>query len=311
MKILITGGAGFIGSNLAKYILKQDPKTEIVILDDLSTGFKENIEGLDVKFIEGTILDEKVVEEACAGVDSVVHLAAIGSVPRSIDKPKPSNDANTRGTLNILDAARLEGVEQVIVASSSAVYGANPKLPREESDWTRPISPYGVSKLATEGYAIAYQHSYGMKTVAFRFFNVYGPAQSANHAYAAVIPQFVHAALHKKPLPLNGDGTQSRDFTYVETLCEVVWEAIVNKLSYPSPINLAFGDRIDLNGVIDLIQKDVGYELDVERRPDRPGDIKASQANATILKSLFPDVKATPIEDGLTETIEWYKKSNN
>ena len=182
MRLLITGGAGFIGSNLAKLALAND--VEVTILDDLSTGYRENIQDLDVTFIEGSILDVDAVRKSLVGVDSVIHLAALGSVPRSIQDPMASHAANATGTLTVLDEARQAGVKHFVVSSSSSVYGMNPALPKSEREWVRPMSPYAVSKLATEQYVLAYQQSFGMETLAFRFFNVYGPGQKAGHVYA-------------------------------------------------------------------------------------------------------------------------------
>lgn len=231
MRVLITGGAGFIGSNLARFLLDGPEPAEVRVIDDLSTGFRWNLVGLDVDFVERSILDYDALTSAAAGMDAIVHLGAIPSVPRSITNPRASHEANTTGTLNVLEAARETGIEQVIVASSSSVYGSNPKLPKSEFDWTRPMSPYAVSKQATEGYALAYQYSYGLKTLAFRFFNVYGPGQAAGHAYAAVIPKFLDAALHGRPLEIQGDGTQSRDFTFVDTVCAVIHDALRRQVS--------------------------------------------------------------------------------
>ena len=205
MSVLITGGAGFIGSNLARYLLEHHLVGDVRVLDDFSTGYRHNLDGIDVVVTEGSILDYQTLVAAADGVDAIVHLAAIPSVPRSIANPRASHEANATGTLNVLEAARQVGVEQVIVASSSSVYGSNPQLPKSEYDWTRPMSPYAVSKLATEGYALAYQFSYGLKTLAFRFFNVFGPGQAAGHAYAAVIPQFLDAALRGQPAEVYGD----------------------------------------------------------------------------------------------------------
>ena len=213
MRLLITGGAGFIGSSLARMAVEQGDL--VTVLDDLSTGRRENLRGLDIRFIEGSLLDDAATAAALQGVDSVTHLAALPSVPRSIKDPLSSHEANATGTLKLLEACRRAGVEHVTVASSSSVYGMNPALPKGEREWVRPMSPYAVSKLATEQYALAYQQSFGLRTLAFRFFNVYGPNQPADHAYAAVIPVFVDALLRGRPLPLQGDGSQSRDFTYV------------------------------------------------------------------------------------------------
>jgi len=303
MRILITGGAGFIGSNLAKLALAND--VEVTVLDDLSTGYRENIEQLDVKFIEGSILDVDLVRDALADVDSVVHLAALGSVPRSILDPMASHAANATGTLTVLDEARQAGVKHFVVSSSSSVYGMNPALPKGEREWVRPMSPYAVSKLATEQYVLAYQQSFGMETLAFRFFNVYGPGQKAGHAYAAVIPVFIDALLDGRPMPIDGDGTQSRDFTYVGTVCRVLLDAATRRVSHPEPVNLAFGTNTTLNELVETIGRVTGRSAHVEHRSARPGDVKHSQADNKVLRSLFPEVQPVTLEQGIAETVEW------
>jgi len=307
MKLLITGGAGFIGSNLAKYALAQDASNEVVVLDDLSTGSLANLADVDVTFVEGSILDQELLGKTMAGVDSVVHLAAIPSVPRSIAAPRPTHEANTTGTLNVLEAARALGVDHVVVASSSSVYGSNPALPKREDAWTRPMSPYAASKLLTEAYAIAYSHSYGMKTLAFRFFNVYGPGQAPGHAYAAVIPQFLDHALQGKPLPVNGDGTQTRDFTFVGSVCAAIYSAAERKLGSQSPVNLAFGTNTSLNELIEIIGGALGKDIEVDYRETRKGDVYASQAEGTLFSELFPNVTAVPLNVGIERTRDWFE----
>ncbi|MHB1063509.1 MAG: NAD-dependent epimerase/dehydratase family protein [Georgenia sp.] len=307
MRVLITGGAGFIGSNLARYLLRQDNIDSVRVLDDLSTGSRQKISDLDLEFIEGSILDYPLVTDAVDGVDSIVHLGAIPSVPRSVANPRASHEANTTGTLNVLEAARERGVDHVIVASSSSVYGSNPKLPKSEFDWTRPMSPYAVSKQATEGYALAYQFSYGLKTLAFRFFNVYGPGQAAGHAYAAVLPKFLDAAMQGQPLQVNGDGTQSRDFTYVGTLCAVLHDAISRRVHSLDPVNLAFGTNTTLLQLIKMIEHELGRDLSREFAESRIGDVKASQADNTRVRELFPDVEPVSLETGLRETTTWFR----
>lgn len=305
MQVLITGGAGFIGSNLARYMLAKED-ISIRVLDDLSTGSLRNLEGVDVNFAEGTILDYDAVRSFADGVDSIVHLGAIPSVPRSIANPRASHEANTTGTLNVLEAAREVGVEHVVVASSSSVYGSNPKLPKSEFDWTRPMSPYAVSKQATEGYALAYQFSYGLKTLAFRFFNVYGPAQAADHAYAAVIPKFLDAALHGRPLQVHGDGTQSRDFTFVDTVCAVIHSAVVRQVHSVDPVNLAYGTNTTLLDLIEMMKAQLGDDVETHFTAPRVGDVRASQADNTRVRELFPEVAPIPLERGLAATIEWF-----
>lgn len=304
---MITGGAGFIGSNLARHFLDSQSFETVRVLDDLSTGSKENLRGLNVDFIEGSVLDTSILNFATKGVDSIVHLGAIPSVPRSIANPVRSHDANATGTLTVLEAARQQNVEQVIVASSSSVYGSNPKLPKHEDDWTRPMSPYAVSKLATEGYALAYQASYGLKTLAFRFFNVYGPGQAADHDYAAVIPKFIDAVLNGRPAEVYGDGTQSRDFTYVDTVCQVIMNAVLQNKSSFSPVNLAFSTNTSLLELLQEIEKITGKSVCRVHKQPRRGDVKASQADSSAVYELFPGIEPVALEVGLAETIDWFR----
>ena len=309
MKVLITGGAGFIGSNLTRHINTNYPDWVVHILDDLSTGYRENLVGLDAHFFEGSILDLKILAEASDGVDSIVHLAAIPSVPRSVAEPRPTHDANSTGTLNVLEAARAAGTEQVIVASSSSVYGSNPALPKSEFDWTRPMSPYAVSKQATEGYPLAYNFSYGMKNLAFRFFNVYGPGQAAGHAYAAVIPQFLDAALSAKTLLIHGDGLQSRDFTFVGTVCDVIATAIDEGVHSNDPVNLAFSTNTTLLELISQVELALGHPVATTHQATRVGDVRASQSDGLRVRQLFPAVEPVSLESGLHETVAWFKET--
>ncbi|MFM2077288.1 MAG: hypothetical protein RJA49_1178, partial [Actinomycetota bacterium] len=213
------------------------------------------------------------------------------------------------GTVNVLQAARGIGEPLVIVASSSSVYGANPILPKHESLMPMPLSPYAASKLATEQYALAWQHSFGLPTLAFRFFNVFGPYQAAGHAYAAVVPAFVSAALTGEPVTIHGDGLQSRDFTYVGTVCEVIIDAIERGVTSPDPVNLAFGSRVTLLDVIERLERLIGHPIERHHEPTRAGDVRHSQADNTKLQSLFPDVTPTPLDEGLQATIDWMRPS--
>ena len=309
MKVLITGGAGFIGSNLIRHINAVFPDWEVRILDDLSTGYRQNLTGLSAQFFECSILDFEILAAASAGVDTIVHLAAIPSVPRSVAAPRPTHDANSTGTLNVLEAARATGTEQVIVASSSSVYGSNPALPKSEFDWTRPMSPYAVSKQATEGYPLAYNFSYGMKNLAFRFFNVYGPGQAAGHAYAAVIPQFLDAALSNNSLLVHGDGLQSRDFTFVGTVCAVITTAIAERVHSNDPVNLAFNTNTSLLQLISEIETLLGHPVATTHQEARPGDVRASQSDGLRVRQLFPAVEPVSLESGLHETVAWFKET--
>lgn len=305
MKLLVTGAAGFIGSHVAEQWSREG---DVVGIDDLSTGDVGNLAGVECDLVEGSILDTDALGTAMAGVDAVVHLAARPSVPRSIVDPAASHEANATGTMRVLEAARANGRNPiVIVASSSSVYGANPELPKHEAMTPMPVSPYAASKLATEQYALAWQHSYGLPTLAFRFFNVFGPRQAPGHAYAAVVPAFVAAALAGEPLIVHGDGLQSRDFTYVGTVTEVILDAVRRRVSHPQPVNLAFGTRVTLLEVIELLESLLGEPVRVEHIDTRAGDVKHSQAMNDTLRSLFPDVEPVALIDGLTATLAWMR----
>jgi UDP-glucose 4-epimerase len=305
--VCVTGGAGFVGANLCRR-LTDDPRIgRLTVLDDLSTGHAENLEGVDVELVEGSVLDDAALDRALAGADSVLHLAARPSVPRSISDPVATHHANATGTLSVLEGLRRHEVGHVVVASSSSVYGANPALPKTEDLVAQPLSPYAASKLATESYALAHAHVYGFGALAFRFFNVFGPLQRAGHAYAAVIPAFVAAALGGKALPVHGDGTQSRDFTYVGDVCDVLAEAVTGEVTDPRPVNLAFGGRHSLLDVIERLETILGRTLERDHQPSRPGDVPHSQADQGRLRDLFPSLEPVELVDGIARTVEWHR----
>lgn len=304
---MVTGGAGFIGSNLARELLSRPEVDHVIAFDDLSTGRRENLDGTDAELVEATILDPAALDRALAGARAVVHLAALPSVPRSVLDPVASHHANATGTLEVLQAARRAGNIPVVVASSSSVYGANRELPKRESMRTAPISPYAVSKQATEAYALSFGHTYGLPTLAFRFFNVYGPLQPAGHAYAAVMPAFVDAALRGVPLTVHGDGEQTRDFTYVGTVARVLADAAIRGVSDLDPVNLAFGSRTSLNSLIGLIGDALGTQPQVTHTDPRAGDVRDSQADNSRLRALFPDVEPVPLVEGVRATVEWFR----
>ena len=306
MRLLITGGAGFIGSNLARLALQSGHA--VTVLDDFSTGYRENVDDIDVRLVEGSVADRDATDDACTGVDTVVHLGALGSVPRSIADPVASHLANATGTLTLLESARAAGVSHVSCASSSSVYGMNPALPKHEREWVRPMSPYAVTKLATEQYTLCYQQAYGMDTLAFRFFNVYGPRQRAGHVYAAVIPVFLEALMRGEALPINGDGSNSRDFTFVGTVCKVLLDAAERRVTHPEPVNLAFGTNTTLLELVSRIEHAAGTTAEVVHREPRAGDVKHSQADNTSLRALFPDVSPVSLDEGLAETVTWFKE---
>ena len=307
MKVVITGGAGFIGSNLGRALLERPEIDQVIAFDNLSTGFRSNLEGTDIDLVEATILDPDALDASFEGADAVVHLGARPSVPRSVADPLASHHANATGTLEVLQAARRAGNLHVIVASSSSVYGANRELPKRESMRTVPISPYAVSKQATESYAISFGHTYDLPVLAFRFFNVYGPLQPAGHAYAAVIPAFVDAALRGVPLQVHGDGDQTRDFTYVGTLTRVITDAVIRKVTDLTPMNLAFGSRTSLNSLIDEISDLLGFRPEVAHVAPRAGDVRDSQADNSRLREQFPGVRAVPLRQGLQATVDWFR----
>ncbi len=307
MRVAVTGGAGFIGANLCRRLLAAADVESVSVIDDLSTGRRTNLDGLDVTFVEGSILDEAALDDATSGTDAIVHLGALGSVPRSVADPMTSLDVNAMGTAKVMEAARRHGDLHVIVAGSSSVYGSNPVLPKHEDLATRPLSPYGVSKLATEAAALAWAASYGLPTLAFRFFNVFGPLQPAGHAYAAVIPAFLDAALRGEPVTVHGDGTQSRDFTYVDTVTSTIVEALRSKATSPVPINLAFGSRITLLEVLDELESILGHPVERNHVERRAGDVPHSQADNTRLLELLPGLEPTPFVDGLIATVAWMR----
>jgi UDP-glucose 4-epimerase len=307
MRTTITGGAGFIGANLARHLVARGH--EVVVLDDLSTGTRANLDGVDVRLVERSILDAAALDDALEGAGSVVHLGARPSVPRSIADPVASHRVNDVGTIEVLEAVRRRGqaAPHLVVASSSSVYGANPTLPKHEDLAPRPVSPYAASKLATESYALAWGASFGLEVLAVRFFNVFGPLQAAGHAYAAVIPAFVDAALAGRPLPVHGDGTQTRDFTYVGSVCDVLADAVERRVASSGPVNLAFGSRVTLLEVIEALEAELGRPLERDHQPTRPGDVPHTQADTTRLRALFPDVEPVPFADGLRATVDWFR----
>jgi UDP-glucose 4-epimerase len=305
VSIVVTGGAGFIGANLCRRL--SHAGETVVAFDDLSTGDVDNLRDLDTTFAEGTILDPAALDRAMRDARAVVHLAARPSVPRSIVDPVASHVVNATGTVEVLEAARRAGNLHVIVASSSSVYGANPTLPKHEDLATLPLSPYAASKLATEAYALAYQQSFGVPALAFRFFNVFGPLQAAGHAYAAVVPAFVSAALEGRPLVVHGDGKQSRDFTFVDTVTEVIADAIARGVTSTTPVNLAFGTRTDLLTLIAELEQVLGTRVTIEHVETRAGDVRHSQADSTRLQELFPDVVPTALPDALRATVDWFR----
>jgi UDP-glucose 4-epimerase len=306
MRVLVTGGAGFIGANLCRELMERPEVDRVVALDDLSTGHAENLDGTGAELVEASILDAALVARLVADADAVVHLAARPSVPRSLADPVASHDVNATGTLRVLEACRRESVH-VVAASSSSVYGSVPHLPKHEDLPTRPLSPYGASKLATEAYVLAYGTSFALPVLAFRFFNVYGPLQPAGHAYAAVVPTFIDAAMRGRPLLVHGDGAQTRDFTFVGTVTAVLADAVLRRVTCAEPVNLAFGTRVSVLELSRRLSAVLGEPVEVRHGPPRAGDVRDSQAADDRLRRLFPGAAAVPLEEGLRRTVAWFR----
>jgi UDP-glucose 4-epimerase len=303
-KIAVTGGAGFIGSNLVERLLSKGH--EITVVDDLSTGLKSNLDLNKITFHELSLTNRDGLAKALNGVDAIVHLGARGSVPRSLKNPIATHDVNATGTLNVLEAARTSGA-QVIFSSSSSVYGRNGQLPKDESMWLSPLTPYAASKLAAEGYVQAYGAAYEVPVTLLRFFNVFGPKQRPDHEYAAVLPKWIWKAMNNEAIDVYGDGSQTRDFTYVRTVLDVIEDAINRGVRTEGAVNLAYGNRISLLTTIDLL-KNHFQDLKVNFLGDRPGDVKNSQNDPVLLKKLFPSVAPIEFEVALNETVNWLKE---
>jgi UDP-glucose 4-epimerase len=306
--VLVTGGAGFIGSHVCRSLRTSGAAGRILVLDDFSTGLESNLGGIEgVEIHRGSVLDEALVTGLVGEVSAIVHLAAVPAVARSLQNPRGSHDANATGTVVVLEAARHHS-RYVVVASSSSVYGRNASLPTSEDHPTRPASPYAASKLAAESYTMSYARSFGTKALAFRFFNVFGPYQRADHAYAAVIPAFIAAALEDKPLTVHGDGTQTRDFTYVGDVTAVIQEALLREVSPDSPVNLAFSTNTSLLDLIAELESLLGRPVSREFGPPRGGDVHDSRADPSRLRALFPSVVPTPLREGLRSTLAWFQE---
>jgi UDP-glucose 4-epimerase len=303
-KVAVTGGAGFIGSNLVARLINEGH--DVVVVDDLSTGLLSNVKDQACEFRELTITDFGALNSAIKDCETIFHLGARGSVPRSMKNPVATHEVNTTGTLNVLEVARESGAH-VLFSSSSSVYGRNMQLPKDESMWLGPMTPYAASKLAAEGYVQAYASAYKVPTTLLRFFNVFGPRQRPDHEYAAVLPKWIWLAMQGQPIDVYGDGTASRDFTYVDTVLDIAMTAMQEKVITEGAMNLAYGNRIFLNDTIEILRKHFP-NLQVNYKPERLGDVKESQNSPELLKRLFPNVQPKPFDESLSETVSWLKE---
>lgn len=312
---LITGGAGFIGSNIVAYLLKHNAG-KVVVLDNLSNGYEKNLEpfkGLpNFEFVVGDITDYKLCERLVKQVDYISHQAALGSVPRSIENPLATHLANTTGFLNIITAAKDANVKRVVFASSSSVFGDSKDLPKVEAKIGKQLSPYAVSKRTKELYAQVFADTYGLDVVGLRYFNIYGPNQSPTGPYAAAIPLFIDAALNNTSPYINGDGEQSRDFTFVENAVQANIKAMFTDKDVKGKVmNIACGERTTINELFFQIKEIIGCEVDPIYREERPGDVKDSLADVSLAKELINYQPQVVLKQGLTHTIEWFSNEFN
>jgi UDP-glucose 4-epimerase len=306
---LVTGGAGFIGSHLSRRLLELGH--QVRVLDDFSTGHRNNLAEIEsrIELIEGDICDLATAERAARGAEAVFHLAARASVPRSVEFPREANEANVTGTLNMLLAARDAGARRFIYSASSAAYGDTPTLPKVESMTPMPLSPYAVSKLAAEHYCACFAEVYGLETISLRYFNVFGPRQDPNSAYAAAIPAFVSRMIRGERPIVFGDGEQSRDFCYIENVLSANLLAFEAEKLSGETVNIACGERITINRIIELINQHLGTDIQPEYRDPRPGDVLHSLAAIDAAERAIGYKPLVMFAEGLGRSIEWYQQN--
>jgi UDP-glucose 4-epimerase len=306
-RIAVTGGAGFVGTNLVRALINQGD--EVKVIDDFSSGLFSNVENLNCEVSKTSICDQSRVTNELAGCDFIFHLAARGSVPRSIINPDATFNVNVIGTLNILRYSQNSQIP-IVFSSSSSVYGSNLELPKNEFMWMAPMTPYAASKLTGEALVESYSQSFGFPAFTFRFFNIFGPWQRPDHDYAAVIPKWIWKAMNKEVIEIYGDGEHTRDFTYVDSVVSALLQVRNKKLTSPHPVNLAFGARISLNSLANELSK-FFPDLRIDYKSPRAGDVKDSQNDPTHLNKVVPGIKVTNFEEGLRKTIDWLYKSGD
>lgn len=306
-KFLVTGGAGFIGSHLATALVERGD--EVVVFDNLSTGRRENLQHLEgrITVVRGDLLDREALEQSLAGVEVVYHQAALASVPRSVAKPLDTHAACATGTLHLLELARAAGVRRVVYAGSSSAYGDQPYLSKRESDLPRPLSPYAAAKLAGEYYLHAFTSTYGLETVAIRYFNVFGPRQDPNSEYSAVIPKFVTAMLRGESPTIFGDGLQSRDFTFVDNVVAGNLAASTARNAVGRVLNVACGEQFNLLQLVAMINETLGTRIQPKFAESRPGDVKSSLADITLAREILGYHPQISFQEGLRRSIEYYR----
>ena len=312
---LVTGGAGFVGSHIVEYLLEHGAK-QVRVIDNLSEGRLINLEHLKqndrLRFTEGDITNEETVAKIMEGVDFVSHQAALGSVPRSLKTPLATNHANVTGFLTVLDAARRANVKRFVYASSSSVYGDHPVLPKVETQIGKPLSPYAVSKRVNELYADVFSSSYGMKIAGLRYFNIFGPRQNPDGPYAAVIPLFIRSLMSGESAMINGDGGQTRDFTYVENAVQANIRALFSNVAgaMGKVYNIAVGERISVLEMYKILQENAGSDINATHRPDREGDIRDSLADISLANQYLRYQPEVTMREGLRMTYDWFKKNS-
>jgi UDP-N-acetylglucosamine/UDP-N-acetylgalactosamine 4-epimerase len=317
MRVLVTGGAGFIGSNLVEHLLQKDEVQLVRVLDNLATGSAKNLDEFTghpkFEFIQGDIRDYQSCLQASDGMDLISHQAALGSVPRSINDPLTSNEVNVTGTLNIFTAAKEKKIRRVVYAASSSTYGDHPGLPKIEDQIGNPLSPYAVTKYVNELYARVYADVYGLELIGLRYFNVFGPRQNPQGAYAAVIPLFMKSVLDNEPPTINGDGEHSRDFTFVANAVQANDHALFtsNREAVNQVYNIAYGEQTSLNQVFEMIKEVAGSDLAPKYGPERAGDVKHSLADISKARNLLGYHPQVNVKQGLKIAFEWYRKHHH